>query len=51
LGIAAASAGAYGTFLQTTTPTLVTQFLQAGCSSWCPTSSVEALKVKEPGED
>jgi len=24
---------------------LITQFLQAGCSSWCPTNSVKALKV------
>jgi len=29
-----------------TTPTPhITQFLQAGCSSWCPTNSVEALKA------
>jgi len=23
----------------------ITQFLQAGCSSWCPTNSVKALKA------
>jgi len=27
---------------------LLTQFLQAGCSSWCPTNSVKALKAKAP---
>ena len=34
---------------QTTTPALVTQFLQTGCSSWRPTkwtNSVKALKAK-----
>ena len=25
---------------------LITQFLQAGRSSWCPTNSVKALKAK-----
>jgi len=35
------------TLLQTDKPRqhLNTQFLQARCSSWCPTNSVEALKA------
>jgi len=34
---------------QITTPTtdLITLFLRAGCSSWCPTNSVKALKATD----
>jgi len=33
--------------ITTPTPHLITQCLQAGCSSWCPTNSVKALKATE----
>ena len=34
------------TSLQTDDQHLITQFLQAGCSSWHPTDSVKALKAR-----
>jgi len=50
-GMAVASAGLYANnrpLLQADShiSTSSVSFLQAGCSSWCPTNSVKALKAK-----
>ena len=49
-GDAVASAGPYANNLHLTADKqprqhLITQFLQAGCSSWCPTNSVKAFQL------